>query len=244
MRVRLTNLLLGMEKIFFPFLFLFFSLLHFLKVYAMTKAWLKHFTPVTLKHAMDFLIFTDVVYLIILAVFNIMIGYALLISRNLHQEPKGFGEVFIPLLATFWIYTYNIIAVIHPQGNVLVIPKEYLGLSVLIGMYIAVAGLVVALVAISDMRRSFSILVQVRDIITSGLYRYVRHPIYCGHIITMLGFALLDPRIYSILFVVIGIGLTFSRASLEEKKLCQFSEEYRRYKQNTPFIVPNFLNKG
>ncbi len=243
MRVRLTNLLLGMEKIFLPFLFLLFSLLHFLKVYAMTKAWLKHFPPWTLKDVMDFLIFTDVVYLAILAVFNIMIGYALLISRNLHQEPQGFGEVFIPLLATFWMYVYNIIAVIHPPGNVLVVPREYLGLSVLAGMYVAIAGLVIALVAISDMRRSFSILVQVRDIITSGLYRYVRHPIYCGHVITMFGFALLDPRIYSILFVAIGIGLTFFRASLEERKLCQFSQEYRRYKQNTPFILPNFLSK-
>jgi len=79
----------------------------------------------------------------------------------------------------------------------------------------------------------------VRDVVTQGLYRYVRHPMYLGHIMTHIGFFFIAPRVCALILSAALLLITLFRAKLEEKKLARNSDEYREYIKTTPFIIPH-----
>lgn len=226
------------EKTLFPVIFFFSSLQNALILYGNTITYFIGTKQHTLIGLQRYLLETEALFLFTLIIFNILIAYALLVTRNLQRGPEGVLEVFVPAIVTFWEYSYNLIPLFPNQVNFLVIPRRCLSFSTLVGVHVSVLGLVIASVSIFNLRKSFGIFVQVRDIVTHGLYRYVRHPVYLGHVMTALGFMLLAPRVYTIVFCCIGIALVVFRARIEERKLSKFSEEYRRYMQQTPFIIP------
>lgn len=89
-------------------------------------------------------------------------------------------------------------------------------------------GLVVMLVALTNLGRSFGIVAANRGIRRSGLYAWVRHPLYAGELIFFPGFLLANfsPRNLTICLGVL-CGLVI-RSWLEERHLCQ-DPEYRAY---------------
>lgn len=74
-------------------------------------------------------------------------------------------------------------------------------------------------------------------LIISGLYKYVRHPLYsAGSLLLLFSPSMsqnsLSLYISIILYFIIG-------ALFEERKLeAYFGEDYREYKQRTPFLIP------
>jgi protein-S-isoprenylcysteine O-methyltransferase Ste14 len=76
-------------------------------------------------------------------------------------------------------------------------------------------------------------------VVTTGAFRYVRHPLYLASILTYLGLTVSTASLFSfILLVVIWIFHNYI-ASYEERLLeTKFGDEYRRYKQKTGKWVP------
>lgn len=76
----------------------------------------------------------------------------------------------------------------------------------------------------------------------SGLLSYVRHPLYLGILIALIGFIVAQPDwkhfLFSLLaFVYIRIGIYF-----EERKLVRtFGDQYRAYQQRIPMLFPRLL---
>lgn len=238
MEINVIRFAMRVEKVLFPVVFFLFSFQNVLLLYGNARAYFGKGKPFTLEGLQKYLFGTEALFLFMVIIFNALIVYALLVSRNLQKEPEGALEVFVPIVVTFWEYAYNLIPLFPIQTNFLIIPRHFLGLSIAAGLSISVVGLAVASVSIFNLRKSFGIFVQVRDIVTHGLYRHVRHPIYLGHILAAVGFMFLAPRFYTVVLCGIGIVLVVFRARLEERKLSQFSEEYRRYMRQTPFIIP------
>jgi len=229
---------INIETRIFPVLFFYFSLKHLYTLYINAGNITHKLIGSTMPTVNYFIFLSDVLIVIVLIPFNLLIAYALVISRNLHQKPEGFLEFFVPLLATFWFLTYNLIPDLPAQNNFLVIPQSSLPLSISIGSICVLVGLITASVGIYNLRKSFGIFVQVRDIVTKGLYRYVRHPIYFGHIMAHIGFFLITPRFYALTLSTALLLITLFRAKLEEKKLFKYSQYYREYMKTTPFIIP------
>ena len=80
-----------------------------------------------------------------------------------------------------------------------------------------------------------------KDLITTGLNRYIRHPLYLGIIIALVGWstvyisgAALSTLVITIIYVQLGIYL-------EEKKLVdQFGTQYEDYQKAVPKLIPVF----
>ncbi len=78
------------------------------------------------------------------------------------------------------------------------------------------------------------------ELVTTGVYRFVRHPIYTGVLLAALGLVLLGASAGHIvgwitLFVVLSI-----KASGEEAMLAKRHPGYEAYKKSTGRLIPKF----
>src|SRR5579859_7466814 len=76
------------------------------------------------------------------------------------------------------------------------------------------------------------------EIVTTGPYAYVRHPIYAGFILAMLGSAIGQSLIWLVMLIVTGVYFTFAARREETNMLEQFPEQYRAYMTRTKMLVP------
>ena len=94
-----------------------------------------------------------------------------------------------------------------------------------------------------DLGRSWSVTLEIRDshaLVTHGVYRYVRHPMYSAFFLWAIAQALLLPNWIAGFAGLVGFGtLFFCRVGQEEKMmLATFGEEYRAYMARTRRVLP------
>lgn len=78
-------------------------------------------------------------------------------------------------------------------------------------------------------------------LIRSGPYAYVRHPIYSGMLLGMIGTALVVGEWRGVLAVALVLAAHSFKALREEAFLIgEFGEEYASYRRSTGFLVPRF----
>lgn len=78
------------------------------------------------------------------------------------------------------------------------------------------------------------------ELVTSGPYRFVRHPIYTGMNAMMIGTGLVHP--FALLPCLGMVGYTFFSAVREERDMEQrFSGTYAEYKKRSKMLVPFLL---
>ena len=76
------------------------------------------------------------------------------------------------------------------------------------------------------------------ELVTSGPYRYVRHPIYSGLLAALLGTALATNLLGLVVVGVLGAYFYYS-ASVEEKNLiATFPSAYPAYRDRTKMLIP------
>jgi protein-S-isoprenylcysteine O-methyltransferase Ste14 len=74
---------------------------------------------------------------------------------------------------------------------------------------------------------------------TAGLNRLVRHPLYLGLLLGLLGFWLLSPTGTCTVFVGCNVAYLLVGTRLEERKLIQrFGAAYARYQARVPQLLP------
>ena len=79
------------------------------------------------------------------------------------------------------------------------------------------------------------------ELVTSGPYRFVRHPIYSGLLAGVLGTALATNLVGLIIVVILGAFFYYS-ASVEEKNLtATFPTAYPAYRSRTKMLIPFVL---
>ncbi len=76
------------------------------------------------------------------------------------------------------------------------------------------------------------------ELVTSGPYRLIRHPIYSGLLIAVLGTTLVNSLAGLIIVAVLGVYFYYS-ASVEERNLtATFPDAYPAYRARTRMLIP------
>ena len=76
------------------------------------------------------------------------------------------------------------------------------------------------------------------EFIQSGLYRFVRHPIYFGVILVCFGWAGIEQTLYTLVLAIILLIFFDLKSRQEEIWLTEKFSEYDVYKQNTKKLIP------
>ena len=78
-----------------------------------------------------------------------------------------------------------------------------------------------------------------QDLVSTGLYGLVRHPMYFGNVVLMIGIPLALGSYWGLLFVIPGLAVLATRILDEEKVLTQQLAGYRDYAQRVHYrLVP------
>lgn len=89
----------------------------------------------------------------------------------------------------------------------------------LIGVGFIVLGATLVGISIVDLGRSFGISPAVRPFVATGIYKYMRNPMYIGHVIGELGILITTPSVNNIIIASIGWTLYGIRIFWEQKIL-------------------------
>lgn len=110
-----------------------------------------------------------------------------------------------------------------------------------ISIVVITVGLAFSVYSLGWLGRSFSAVPQARELVCSGPYRFVRHPLYVGEFVSFAGAALAVITPFSALVFVVFAGLQTYRATQEEKVLRAVFPEYQSYMSRAGRFVPRLI---
>ena len=114
---------------------------------------------------------------------------------------------------------------------------------VVIGMLVFLCGIWMIYRAHKDLGRSFSYTLEIREqhqLVTNGIYRYIRHPIYAAFLLWTIAQAMLLPNWVVACCAPLVLGLLLAvRVPREERMMLDtFGDSYRAYMSRTARFVP------
>jgi len=113
-----------------------------------------------------------------------------------------------------------------------------------IGVAVCVIGLAFAIWARVHLGRNWGMPRAVKEnpeLVTSGPYAYVRHPIYTGMLFAMVGSAMVFGWSWLLLAVVSGAYFVYSAFAEQKLMLRTFPDSYPAYQQRTKMLIPFVL---
>jgi protein-S-isoprenylcysteine O-methyltransferase Ste14 len=112
----------------------------------------------------------------------------------------------------------------------------------IIGLALIIIGLIIMIVGQVTLFRNYSGTVVIREdhqLITHGIYRFTRNPIYLGAIMVFTGLPVYTASVYGFLTSLVMIPIILNRIRLEEKLLTEeFQDAFHKYKETTRKLIP------
>ncbi|HTX28941.1 MAG TPA: isoprenylcysteine carboxylmethyltransferase family protein [Streptosporangiaceae bacterium] len=113
-----------------------------------------------------------------------------------------------------------------------------------IGTLLFACGIALAVWARLNLGRNWGMPMSQRaepELVTSGPYRFVRHPIYSGLLTAMLGTALVD-NLLGLIVVAVLVAYFYYAGTVEERNLvATFPTAYPEYRSRTKMLIPFLL---
>lgn len=114
----------------------------------------------------------------------------------------------------------------------------------ILGVTLCVIGVGLAIWARTHLGRNWGPPMSIKEnpeLVTTGPYAYVRHPIYAGVWLALLGSGLAQSASWLVGLVVVGAYFFYSARAEEKTMLKRFPNEYRVHMKRTKMFVPFVL---
>jgi len=108
----------------------------------------------------------------------------------------------------------------------------------LAAIFLMLGGSAFALFSALKLGRSLSILPEARRLVTRGPYALIRHPLYLGEEIALLGLTLQFISPWALIIFGLQCACQLGRMAYEERLLSSVFPEYRNYMAHTARILP------
>lgn len=110
-----------------------------------------------------------------------------------------------------------------------------------VGVGLQIMGLCWQIFAKASLRRSFGLLPANRGVVSSGVYRVMRHPMYFGYFVTDIGFLLVNFGMQNLIVYLVQFALQAARIVREERLLSD-DAQYREYKERVRYrVIPGLF---
>ena len=125
------------------------------------------------------------------------------------------------------------VPLIRPIGEAL-IPDVYTALASAVGLTVIIAGKL-------TLGRSFGLMPAHRGLVCTGIYGWVRHPIYAGYLVTHMAFLIAHPAVWNAVLLALSDVSLLMRSGYEERTLAR-DPEYVGYMDRVRWrILPGVL---
>jgi protein-S-isoprenylcysteine O-methyltransferase Ste14 len=108
-------------------------------------------------------------------------------------------------------------------------------------LFLLDAGILFTLYSLMTLGRSFSIAPQVRVLVRSGPYRFIRHPMYVGEIVAFTGVLIVGLSVLRLFAFLLLVFIQTYRAFEEERLLEERLPNYSSYKRATKRFIPGLI---
>ncbi len=150
----------------------------------------------------------------------------------------GFWDYFLVTLQFILLGAYLFLPELY--GRYLSEALRYIGAAVMIfGAVI----LIWALLQLRENLRVFPTPVEGGHLVDTGIFRYIRHPIYSGIIFMALGYAIYNSSFNHLVMALVIFLFFYIKARYEEQRLAQVYPEYEDYKLRTGMFLPGNIKE-
>ena len=163
---------------------------------------------------------SSIAFLFLLAIMAVVRGRA-------RGKARGVEPRISALVGTFLVYA------------VALFPRRELSVGgEIAATTLMLLGAALAVYALTQLGRSFSVMAEARQLVTSGVYRIVRHPLYVAEEIAVIGLVIQFLSYQTLLLVAVHAGFQLRRMRNEEAILISSFPEYGAYKEKTARLIP------
>jgi protein-S-isoprenylcysteine O-methyltransferase Ste14 len=164
----------------------------------------------------------------------------------------GCAEIFLQLRFSNWKFKkadkdamiimvpFYLSIYLAPVENIVVRTKLFPSFIIL-GSFLLFLGLGLRITGLLTIKNNFSMLIEADDsnrLVRSGIYKYIRHPLYLAILIISLSGSIIFSCIFNWIIVVLTFLGVLSRIKKEEIFLSKQYPDYEDYKNKTKKLIP------
>jgi protein-S-isoprenylcysteine O-methyltransferase Ste14 len=159
--------------------------------------------------------------------FLLLLGASVVLRARATSKARGIEPRITAVVGAFLVYVIPL----FPRRELSVTAEMVSTLLILFGS----AAAVIALVRLG---RSFSMMSEARRLVTSGPYRFVRHPLYLAEELAIIGISMQFFSLSTAFVLAVQIAFQLRRMRNEEAVLAESFPEYAAYRQRTARLLP------
>jgi len=163
------------------------------------------------------------------------------VKRVLKERIPAIYPYYRLLYSFFALVNFILLFVLHDMApdDLIFKPNEWVGYS---GVFLMLGSAIIVVFAGRTYGLGFLMREEEGQLITSGLNAYVRHPLYSGILLGLIGFFLAFPFLKNLVFSLISAIYLVVGSILEERKLIRiYGDEYRSYKRKVKMLIPGLF---
>lgn len=159
-------------------------------------------------------------------------------SRNFHKERESF-LVRLAGGAVLLGYLYVFLPETGYFDFPLPLPVRWAGAALML------AGNLIFIAAYAELGKQWSAELVIKDghrLVDSGIYHWIRHPMYTGFLLFGIGMGLLSANLYGCAYLCVITVLVIVRIKSEEDMMIEvFGDSYKEYKSRTSALIPGIF---